>query len=139
MNQGGAASAVAVCASEAQSITAGVRQETGVTVGRSSLRLRNEADAAPPWVAEWLKAQGERKAEGAAGISAVVDTPEGKRARVLMPIAIEAGCLPCHGDPSAIAPEVKAALQAKYPADAATGYAIGDLRGALWAEAPAGG
>lgn len=136
MNTGGAAKAVEVCSSEAQGIAAKVREQSGVNVGRSSLRLRNEADAPPPWVEEWLKAQGERKAEGVEGLRAIVKTPNGAVARVIKPIAIEATCLTCHGDPASIHEDVKNILKARYPLDKATGYQLGDLRGALWAELP---
>lgn len=137
MKDGGPTKAIDVCAAEAPKLYAQLRKETGVTVGRASLRQRSEADAPPPWVAEWLKAQGERKAEGVSGVRAVVDGASGGRvARVLRPVAIEAPCLACHGDPTTLAPEVKTLLAAKYPKDAATGYALGDLRGALWAERP---
>ncbi|HRR07452.1 MAG TPA: DUF3365 domain-containing protein [Rhodothermales bacterium] len=40
-------------------------------------------------------------------------------------------CLQCHGNPETdINPEVRALLAEKYPADQATGYKVGDLRGA---------
>jgi len=136
MNTGGAAKAAEVCATEAKQIAAKVREETGAEVGRSSLRMRSEADAPPPWVDEWLKEQGERKAEGVEGIRALVKGPAGPVARVLKPIAIEPLCLSCHGDPAAIKDDVKAVLKQRYPGDKATGYQIGDLRGALWAEVP---
>lgn len=131
MREGGPAAAVEVCAREAQGIAATVRRDTGVTVGRSSLRLRNPADAAPPWVDAWLRAQGERPAAGVNGVRAV----EGDRARVLRPLAVEGPCLACHGPATSIPEGVRAALSARYPGDRATGYALGDLRGALWAEA----
>lgn len=134
MKAGGPAGAVEVCAKEAPALYAKMKADTGITIGRSSLRLRNPADAPPPWVADWLKQQGERKAEGVQGIRTIVDTGGGKVARVLRPIAIEAPCLACHG--KELAPEVKTALAAKYPSDAATGYELGDLRGALWGELP---
>ncbi len=137
MTQGGAARAIEVCASEAQAVAAKVRADTGVTVGRASRRLRNPVDGGPPWVGEWLLAQGARKAAEAKGVREIVDTPLGATARVLKPIEVEAKCLACHGAPEAIAPDVKAMIAARYPADTATGYAAGDLRGALWAEAPA--
>jgi len=136
MGQGGPPSAVRVCADEAPSIAARVRGETGVSVGRASLRPRSPGNVPPEWVGAWLSAQGERKAEGLTGTSTVVDTATGRVARVLKPIAIEALCLACHGDPASIAPEVSAVLKTTYPADRALGYALGDLRGALWAEAP---
>lgn len=133
--RGGPAAAVDVCSGQAQAIRGDVARDFGVAVGRSSLRLRTPADAPPDWVAEWLRATGERKAEGAVGVRAVVDTPRGKVARVLRPIVVEAPCLACHGDAAALDPAVKATLVAKYPTDTATGYREGELRGALWAEA----
>jgi hypothetical protein len=132
LKEGGPAHAVNVCATDAPALYAKIRADTGITIGRSSLRLRTPADAAPPWVAEWLKARGERKAAGVEGIREIVDTGSGKVARVLRPIAIEAPCLACHG--AEVAPEVAAALAAKYPGDRATGYELGDLRGALYGE-----
>jgi len=51
-------------------------------------------------------------------------------------IATEPGCLACHG--SEVAEPVRAAIAERYPDDHATGFAVGDLRGALWVEVPAG-
>jgi hypothetical protein len=43
-------------------------------------------------------------------------------------------CLTCHGSEEQIPDEVKTALAERYPGDEATGYAIGDLRGAVIVE-----
>jgi hypothetical protein len=51
--------------------------------------------------------------------------------RFMKPIIIEAPCLNCHGSENEIIPEVKDLIQKKYPYDKATGYKIGDLRGAI--------
>jgi Protein of unknown function (DUF3365) len=134
--QAGPSRAVDVCANEAQSVRSEVGRASQVTLGRASLRLRTSADAAPEWVTDWLKAQGERKVEGITGVRDVVATPGGRVARVLRPIPVEAPCLACHGEESQIDPVVRAAIRARYPSDAATGYHLGDLRGALWVEAP---
>ncbi|MDZ4097730.1 MAG: DUF3365 domain-containing protein [Methylophilaceae bacterium] len=40
-------------------------------------------------------------------------------------------CLQCHGSLEQIAPNVRALLSAEYPADRATGYSAGDIRGAI--------
>lgn len=138
MGKGGPAAAIRVCADDAQALTAQVAQETGVQVGRSSLRLRNPKNAPPPWVEEWLKQQGERPAEGVAGMRAVVQAEGGKVARVLRPIAVEGPCLNCHGPEQALAPEIRKVLEERYPEDQAKGYQLGDLRGALWAEVKVG-
>ena len=47
------------------------------------------------------------------------------------PLVIQPVCLKCHGDPEQFAPGVKAILKSNYPKDQATGYAEGDLRGAI--------
>ena len=129
MGKGGPVAAVSVCNVEAPALAATIQSETGVTLGRSSLRLRNPANAPPAWVQDWLLAQGERLAAGTTPVATVVDG----KARVIKPITVEAPCLACHGAPVAIAPAVKAEIARHYPMDAATGYAVGDLRGALWA------
>lgn len=54
-----------------------------------------------------------------------------KEIRFYRPIPVIASCLACHGDKQAMAPNVLAALAARYPQDAATGFAEGDLRGAM--------
>ncbi len=136
MNNGGAANAVQVCSAEAQPMAEAVAKETGARVGRSSVKLRNPKDAPPGWVQTWLLAQGDKKAEATSGIEGVFDSPTGKVARFLKPIAVEGACLSCHGDPAQMSEPIKAAIAAKYPDDKATGYQNGDLRGALWAEVP---
>ncbi|MDQ8208480.1 DUF3365 domain-containing protein [Coraliomargarita sp. SDUM461003] len=47
------------------------------------------------------------------------------------PILLQTGCLACHGDPASIAPEVAQKIAQLYPADTATGFAVGELRGAF--------
>lgn len=132
MGEGGPAAAITVCADEAQGLTAQVAGESRARVGRSSLRLRNPVNAGPDWVTAWLEAQGERKAEGVLPHKEVADG----HARVVFPIAIEGPCVACHGPAEQIPAEVREVLASRYPQDAATGYAVGDLRGALWAEVP---
>lgn len=136
MNNGGPANAIQVCSTEAHGMAEQVAKDTGAKVGRSSLKLRNPQDAPPGWVQTWLVAQGDKKADATTGVEGVFDSPTGKVARFLKPIAIEGACLSCHGDPGQLSEPVKAALAAKYPEDKATGYQNGDLRGALWAEVP---
>ncbi|MBK8257990.1 MAG: DUF3365 domain-containing protein [Polyangiaceae bacterium] len=138
LNNGGPANAVTVCSAEAQAIAERVAKETGASVGRSSLKLRNVKDAPPGWVQTWLVAQGDKKADQTQGIEGVFDSPVGRVARFLKPIGIDGTCLSCHGDPDSISEPVKTVLASKYPEDKATGYKAGDLRGALWAEVPVG-
>lgn len=136
MAKGGAEAALRVCAEEAGPIREAVAKEMGVTVGRSSLRLRSAKDAAPAWVADWLQRQGERPAEGVTGLAERAGSPP--VAHVLEPIRIDPPCLVCHGPKDQLAPGVAAVLAERYPQDEATGYALGDLRGAFWAEVKGG-
>jgi hypothetical protein len=52
-----------------------------------------------------------------------------RRFRYLRAIPTAPMCLSCHG--SNIAPDVAKAIAAHYPADKATGFAAGDMRGAF--------
>ncbi len=46
-------------------------------------------------------------------------------------IRVQALCLKCHGQEQDISPNVKKLLNEHYPDDLATGYNVGDLRGAI--------
>lgn len=135
MTEGGPEAAIELCSAEAQSITSAASAESGVRLGRASLRTRNPSNVPPAWVRAWLEEQGERPVEGVEGFARVSGGPEGRRAEFLMPIGVEGPCLVCHGDPGAMPDGVRSLLEERYPEDRATGYALGDLRGALWAEA----
>lgn len=130
----GPAGAAEFCVARAQPLTDGVGAANDATVGRSSLRLRNPSNFGPKWVATWLQLQGERPAEGVESFSYVADEGGKRVARVVMPIAVRAPCMACHGPSDQLGPGVAEVLAANYPEDAATGYAEGDLRGGVWAE-----
>lgn len=136
MQAEGPVAAMALCATQAQPMTREVAETSGVRVGRSSLRLRNPKNAPPDWVGAWLVEQGERPAEGVEGRVRAATRADGTAVvRVLEPLAIQPPCLTCHGPPEAQLPDLTAALAERYPDDKAVGYALGDLRGAIWAEA----
>lgn len=130
MSENGVLAAATVCADEAQALTAQVKAETGVDVGRTSLKLRNPANAGPDWATAWLTDLGDVPAADVAPRSEIV----GDAARVLRPIAADPSCLMCHGTNRPA--ELQAFLDERYPQDQAVDYAAGDLRGAMWASAP---
>jgi hypothetical protein len=83
-----------------------------------------------------LGAQGERKAEGLAPHKGFGINEAGQPvAQFLAPLGIQGPCLLCHGPRETLMPKVQTALVKDYPDDQATGYAMGDLRGVIWAEA----
>ena len=141
MQAGGLTAAVEVCQAEAPAIADAVMAEHGVRLGRVALpgRNRNAGQAAEDWQLATLEAFQLAVLEGAPAAEQVSvtreDLPEGIALRMMRGIATEPGCLACHGN--RVSPQVRAAIAAHYPDDAATGFAVGDLRGGLWVEVPA--
>ncbi len=141
MRAGGPTAAVEVCHAEAPAIADAVMAEHGVRLGRVALpgRNRNPGQAADGWQRARLEAFQQAVLQGAPAAEQVSvvrqGLPEGVALRLMRGIATEPGCLACHG--TQVAPAVRAAIAAHYPEDAATGFAVGDLRGRLWVEVPA--
>ena len=131
---GGMIEAVRVCADEAQELTAKVAAEQGMTLGRSSTRLRNPANSPPDWVDAWLTEHEGERAETVDVMQGIVEQGGKRYARRVAPIEVQPLCVNCHGPGPGIPAEVRAVLSQRYPEDQATGYAVGDLRGAVWAE-----
>jgi len=133
----GPAAAVRVCSDVAQERTR-AHGGDGVVVRRVSDRLRNPANAADDWERAELErlhtlhAAGELPAE-----VAVVQRRGGRdELRLLRPIVLQPGCVTCHGAPESIPADVRAIIEKRYPDDRATGYAAGDLRGAVSVRVP---
>ncbi|MBK9516465.1 MAG: DUF3365 domain-containing protein [Anaeromyxobacter sp.] len=122
--------AVKVCRQEAPAIAAEVAAAEGLAVGRTSLRLRNPANAPRAWARPTLAGAAGKKAAELKAVA--VDL--GDRVGYLRPIGVATPCLKCHGPAEGITPGVVAALAEGYPTDQATGFAEGDLRGWFWAE-----
>ncbi len=134
MKKGGPTQAIAVCRDEASALTAETARTQGVSVGRTSQRLRNPGNTAPSWAARFVEAAGGKKATSVDAL--VLDL--GDRVGVLRPISTAAPCVQCHGAAERLSPEVRAFIKTAYPKDRATGFEEGDLRGFIWAEAPLG-
>ncbi len=118
--------AVDACASDAHTIREQVVRSTGVRVGRASTKLRNPGnEGAPTWVHEYLSAHARDDAP-----PSLREQVDGE-ARVILPLIANAVCVTCHG--TNIATDVRAKIEERYPADRATGYEEGDLRGVIWA------
>ncbi|MFT5587340.1 MAG: hypothetical protein ACI9VR_004949, partial [Cognaticolwellia sp.] len=92
MKEGGTVAAIPACQSDALTLTTAAGSEH-VTVGRSSSKLRNPANAGPEWVQDWLQDNQDKRFDKVTGSSDIV---EGE-ARLIRPIQVEPGCLACHG------------------------------------------
>lgn len=133
MEAGGPESAIPVCHIAAPAIAKEKAAETGWSVGRTALRLRNPANAPDAWErAVLLKFEDEIK-QGA-DIRELehyeTTTQDGKRVfRYMKAIPTQEPCLTCHG------PNVSDSLRKRiaefYPEDQAIGFALGELRGAF--------
>lgn len=137
----GPAGALAFCKREAPRIAADIQDRHRVRLGRVPVsgRLRNPANAPGDWQAGMLAEVVARARAGeppdALTVVQTQDLPQGVALRMGKAIAIEPACLACHG--TQLAEPVRAALAKHYPADTATGFAVGELRGMLWVEVPA--
>lgn len=133
MARGGPAAAIAVCADSAQARTSRHQQE-GVAVRRVGTRVRNVRNTPDSFESAVLAAfQAELRAGGAPTDTVVIQPMPGgqTRLRYLRAIRVQPQCLTCHGPESGIPDTVRTILATRYPDDRATGYAVGELRGAI--------
>ena len=134
LQSGGPVNGIAVCHEKAGQIAADLGQKQGMLIGRTSLKIRNPANAPDNWELAVLKQFEARKAQGEPAdkleFFAVIDDDQGQKTfRYMKAIPTAALCLNCHGEH--LSPEVDAKLKELYPADQARGFKEGDLRGAF--------
>lgn len=138
MKAGGPTNAIGVCQQVAPKIAAEQSEEGDWDIGRTALRLRNPANAPDPWERATLE---QFEARNAAGED--VKTMERHETisengavtfRYMKAIPTAELCTNCHG--ADLAPEVKVKLAELYPDDQATGFAVGDIRGAFTLKKP---
>jgi hypothetical protein len=129
MQSGGPVHAITVCNERAAVIAAEHARASGWTVGRTSLKLRQPANAPDAWEQATLAEFESRKAAGEAADTLVKAEAVAGRFRFAKAIPTAELCTTCHGRD--IKPEVAARLEKLYPADKATGFRPGDLRGAF--------
>lgn len=127
---GGPVMGIEVCSTRAPEIADELAAASSWSVQRVSLKARNNLRATPDtWERGVLEQFDDRQKGGATGAelnqSAIVDGEfRYMQAQLTMPL-----CLTCHG--TDLAADVRAALRQYYPDDLATGYAAGDVRGAV--------
>lgn len=99
-------------------------------VGRTSNRLRNQANAAPEWTKPYLEKFSKAKRSDIPGY--VLKKIGNHRYGYAEPVFIEPICLNCHGRD--VNRDTKEAILESYPKDKALQYEVGDFRGLLWLE-----
>ncbi len=134
MQAGGPVNAVAVCQTRAGGITEGQATADGLRIRRTSLKVRNPANAPDAWEESVLRRLEIRKVAGedikTLEYHEVTEVDGNKIFRWMKAIPTAEVCLACHGGDS-VAPDVEAELAALYPQDQARGFAVGDIRGAF--------
>ena len=138
--KGGPASAVAVCNEKAPQMAKTASEQTGWAIRRVSLRNRNPKAVPDAWELAALEDFDRRTAAGEKPATLekyeLVEVAGGKEYRYMKALPTQQVCLACHGASADLAPEVAARVHALYPADKATGYAVGDIRGAITIRKP---
>lgn len=133
IKSGGPTQAITVCNVTAPLIASELSNKYGFNIARTSLKVRNPNNQADVWEKQGLNQFEIDKNKGASIDSLMISesvTQDGQQERRLLK-AIPTGklCLTCHGEN--IAPDVQAKLNTLYPDDKATGFKLGDIRGAF--------
>ncbi len=130
MQAGGPVNAIDVCAEQAPTIADALSAESGWIVKRVSLRARNASRGLPDnWEAAVLREFDRRQAAGENPADIRYGELGMNSYRYMQAQGVQGVCLVCHGD--SIAADVSSALQQYYPQDTATGYSLGEVRGAI--------
>ena len=131
--EGGPIAAINVCYLRAPEIAAQLSQASGARVGRTALRVRNPSNAPDELERTVLEQFAADLGSGPVDrpLEAVFEIRRGDAVerRYMRAIPTDALCLTCHG--KTIAPELAAAIARDYPKDQATGFELGQLRGAF--------
>lgn len=139
--KGGPEHAVSVCRDKAPAMAKSASEQTGWSVKRVSLRNRNPQAVPDAWERAALEDFDRRAAANEPPPSlerADVVEMDGRRwQRYIRALPVAEMCTQCHGTPDRIKPATAARLDALYPADRATGYTVGQIRGAITLRRPA--
>jgi len=130
---GGPANGIQICNTRAVDIANEMSGKHGMTVGRTSLKLRNPSNTPDAWEQKVLADFEKRKAAGESPkqmeYSEIVSEKGKKEFRYMKAIGIGKACLNCHA--AEVKPVVAEKLKELYPTDKARGYQLGDIRGAF--------
>lgn len=137
----GVAGAIPVCKEQAPALIKAKRRETGWDIRRVSLKTRNPERATPDlWEARQLADFNLRASHGekpeTLEKSEIVSIDGKPVLRYIKALPVGDVCLKCHGPAESLDAGLQAKLGESYPHDRATGYAKGEIRGALTVKRP---
>ena len=133
MKAGGPANAIQVCNTAAEEISRQVSAKQGWKITRTSLKVRNSNNKPDVWETKVLHDFEQRMKQGEAieklEFSEIIRKDSQPVFRYMKAIPTQGICLSCHGDK--LSPDVTEKLRELYPEDQATGFKMGDIRGAF--------
>ncbi|WP_404400103.1 DUF3365 domain-containing protein [Idiomarina seosinensis] len=129
----GHVAAIKVCNEQAPEIADSVSDQLGVSVGRTALKVRNpdnrptsqQQEVLKQFEQQWQQSQ----AKGSSEVPMTTYTNSQGNEVWMKAIVMQPQCAACHG--SSIKPELQQAINKRYPNDQATGFDVGDVRGAF--------
>lgn len=140
IERSGPAGAITTCRDEAPKLARAASQDSGWAVRRVSLRERNPKAVPDDWERATLEDFDRRAAAGEKPATlerAEVVQQQGKSVmRYMRALPVIELCTGCHGTADRISPAVKERLAELYPQDKATGYSVGQIRGAMTISKP---
>jgi hypothetical protein len=133
MKSGGPLKAIEICNLDAGPIAEKNALLSDWIIGRTSLKPRNESNAPDTWESKVLEQFEKRKASGenVKDIEYFESFKEDGQLvyRYMKPIPTSGLCLACHG--VTVSDEITKKINSLYPNDTATGFSLGDIRGAF--------
>ena len=133
MKAGGPANAIQVCNTAAAEISRQVSEQQGWKIARTSLKVRNSNNAADAWEHQVLQNFEQRLKKGESiqnlEFAEIIKKDNQPVFRYMKAIPTQGVCLSCHGEK--LSPDVTKKLSELYPEDQATGFKMGDIRGAF--------
>jgi Protein of unknown function (DUF3365) len=129
LGNGGPVTAINVCNIEAPKIATGLSEKYDWSIGRTAIKTRNPNNKPDAWEQAVLQQFEQRKQQGEAIATLEYSEETDKGFRYMKAIPTKGLCLTCHGE--TLSESVKATLAKRYPDDTATGFNVGDIRGAF--------
>jgi len=133
MKSDGPIKALTVCHVEAGPIADKNSALSSWSIARTGMKVRNEKNAPDEWETTVLRQFEQRKAAGedlkTMEYTEVIQDGEQTTYRYMKPIATGGLCLTCHG--AQVDNAVTTKVRTLYPNDQATGFTLGDIRGAF--------
>ncbi|MBI3526940.1 MAG: DUF3365 domain-containing protein [Betaproteobacteria bacterium] len=134
---------VSVCRDMAPAIAGELSRKSGGRVAQVSLKSRNPLLGDPDVWEQQVLAEFDRRAAAGEKVespeySETTEEPRGRYFRYMKALPVQPLCLTCHGTAKIIPDHVRTRLAIEYPRDRATGYGLGQVRGAVTIKQPAG-